>query len=105
MEINQRTIDEILESEKQLVLKGEERYGAYYTHAFNCAIFLTVFLKSADRTRWIFLSFLSQLKKHHTLALFSTLRLHQIQSTMDLRQVLEAGALAAFAIANPEPTH
>ncbi len=47
----------------------------------------------------------SQVKKHHLLALFSTVRLHQTQSTMDLRQVLEAGSCAAFAIANPDPSH
>ncbi len=47
----------------------------------------------------------SLLKKHHTLSLFSTLRLHKVQSMMNLRQVLEAGAAAAFAIANPETHH
>jgi hypothetical protein len=49
--------------------------------------------------------FLSQVKKHHMLALFSTVRLHRIQAMMNLRQVLEAGAAAAFAIANPEQEH
>ena len=44
------------------------------------------------------------MKKHHLLALFSTVRLHQAQAAMDLRQVLEAGSLAAYAIANPDPT-
>jgi hypothetical protein len=44
-------------------------------------------------------------KKHHLLAVFSTVRLHEVQSTMNLRQVLEAGSCAAFAIANPDPRH
>lgn len=39
------------------------------------------------------------------LALLSTVRLHKVQSMMNLRQVLEAGAAAAFAIANPEMQH
>jgi hypothetical protein len=39
------------------------------------------------------------------LALLSTLRLHKVQSMMNLRQTLEAGAAAAFAIANPEREH
>src|SRR5258707_12270979 len=47
----------------------------------------------------------SLMKKHHTLSLFSALRLHKMQAMMDLRQVLEAGAAAAFAIANPETDH
>jgi hypothetical protein len=49
--------------------------------------------------------FLTQVKKHAMLALFSTVRLHRVQALMNLRQVLEAGASAAFAIANPEHVH
>jgi hypothetical protein len=45
------------------------------------------------------------MKKHHMLALLSTLRLHKVQSMMNLRQVLEAGTAAAFAIANPGLEH
>jgi len=41
-------------------------------------------------------------RKHHTVALFSTVRLHRIQAMMDLRQTLEAGACAAYAIANTD---
>jgi hypothetical protein len=51
----------------------------------------------------IFVLFLSQVRKHHTLALFSTVPLHRIQAMMDLRQTLEAGACAAYAIANTDP--
>jgi hypothetical protein len=47
----------------------------------------------------------SQMKKHHTLALFSAMRLHRVQAMMDLRQVLEAGASAAFASGNPGQEH
>jgi hypothetical protein len=39
--------------------------------------------------------------QENMLALLSTLRLHKVQSMMNLRQVLESGASAAFAIANP----
>jgi hypothetical protein len=105
MPFKQSTIEEIVDSERLMVLNGRERYGAYYEHALNTSLFLTHFVKSIDPDRWIFGSFLALLKKHHMLALFSTLRLHQVQSMMDLRQVLEAGACAAFAIANPEHDH
>lgn len=47
--------------------------------------------------------FLSQVRKHYALALFSAVRLHHVQAMMDLRQVLEAGACAAYAIANTDP--
>jgi hypothetical protein len=49
--------------------------------------------------------FFALLKKHHLLTLLSTLRLHKVQAMMNLRQVLEAGAAAAFAIANPGVEH
>jgi hypothetical protein len=48
-----------------------------------------------------FLIFLSQIRKHHMLAILSAARLHHVQMVMNLRQVLEAGATAAYAIGNP----
>ena len=44
----------------------------------------------------------SQLKKYHLLAVFSFVRLHQVQGLMNLRQVLEAAVDAAFAVAHPD---
>ena len=41
------------------------------------------------------------MKKQQFLAFLSALRLHNVQAMMNLRQVLEAGAAAAYAIANP----
>ena len=46
--------------------------------------------------------FLAQIRKHHLLAHFSAVRSHHIQAMMNLRQVLEAGSCAAYAIANPD---
>ena len=66
---------------------------------------MTQFLKSIDPHMFVFGGFLSLAKKHHTLAVFSALRLHKVQAMMNLRQTLEAGACAAFAIANPDPAH
>ncbi len=103
MEIKQRTIAEIAETEQLLLANAHERYPVYYPHALEASLFLSNFVKSVDADRSVFAMFLSQVKKHHTLALFSTVRLHQIQARMNLRQVLEAGASAAFAIANPGP--
>jgi hypothetical protein len=53
----------------------------------------------------MFGGFFSLMKKHHMLALLSIVRLHKVQAMMNLRQVLEAGAAAAFAIANPDQEH
>jgi hypothetical protein len=96
---------QVIESERLMVLTAPERYGMYYTHAFEASAFLSNFIKSLDGDRLVFGRFYSQIKKHHLLALLSTVRLHGAQSTMNLRQVLEAGACAAFAIAHPEPSH
>ena len=105
MEFRQSTIGQILDSEREAVVTASARYGGYFDHAFACSTFLTQFLKSIDANRHIFASFVSQVKKHHFLALLSTIRLHKVQSMMNLRQVLEAGACAAFALVNPEHKH
>ncbi len=105
MEFLQRTIGQIIDSEREMVLTAPQRYGKYYDTALECAVLLTQFLKSIDPDRWVFGSFLSLAKKHHTLALFSAVRLHEVQAMANLRQTLEAGACAAFAIANPDHAH
>lgn len=53
----------------------------------------------------IFARYFALMKKYHMLALLSVVRRHKVQAMMDLRQVLEAGTAAAFAIANPQNEH
>ncbi len=101
MEFKQETVEDILESEKQMILFGEERYGSYFKNAVEFNNLLGEFIKSIDPECFIFAMFMAQIKKHNTLAIFSTLRLHHIQAMMDLRQELEAGSCAAYAISNP----
>jgi hypothetical protein len=105
MDFKQKTIDDLIESEHLMLSTAPQRYGAYYTIALDVSVFLSSAVKSVDRDHATFVRFLSQVKKHHLLAVFSTVRLHQIQAMMNLRQVLENGACAAFAVANPEPAH
>lgn len=102
MEFKQSTIGEILNSEHEAVLTAPLRYGRHYDNAFQISVFLTGFLKSFHESRWVFGSFLGQVKKHQMLSLFSIVRLHKVQAMMNLRQVVEAGACAAYAIANPD---
>ena len=102
MDFKQSTIGEILDSEREMVLKGAELYGEFFVNAADFNHLLNEFLKSVDRDLFIFTAFLSQIRKHHTLALFSTVRLHHTQAMMDLRQVLESGTCAAYAMRNPE---
>jgi hypothetical protein len=105
MDFKQTTFDDLIESEHQMLSTAIQRYGAYYTIALDVSEFLFSAVKSVGRDYAIFVRFLSQVKKHYLLAVFSTVRLHQVQAMMNLRQVLENGACAAFSIANPEPTH
>jgi hypothetical protein len=105
IEFPQRSIEEIIASEREMVLAAPQRYGKYYDTALQCSVLFSRFVKEITRERWIFISFLSLAKKHHALALFSAVRLHKIQAMMNLRQTLEAGANAAFAIANPDHGH
>jgi hypothetical protein len=100
----QSTICQIVNSEREMVLTAPDRFGEHYVIALDCVRFATQFLKSLDPDRWVFAKFQALAKKHLALALFSTVRLHKVQAMMDLRQAMEAGASAAYAIANPEHT-
>lgn len=102
MEIKQDTIQDILETEKLLAEQAEKIHGEYATHAADFGSLLGYFAASVDPDRLMFAAWLAHLKKHYYLAFFSAVRLHHTQTTMDLRQVLEAGSWAAYAIANPE---
>ncbi len=103
MEFKQDTIGDIIESEKQIVLHGAECYGDYFINASEFSNLLNSFIKSIDGpTKFIFVAFLFQIRKYLTLALFSAVRRHHIQSSMNLRYVIEAGQWAAYAMGNEE---
>lgn len=99
MDFKQNTIQEILDSEREMFLLGEKRYGDYFINASEFNSLLNDFIKSVDKPdRAIFVLFYSQVKKHHTLALLSAIRLHNVQCGMDLRQTIEASQWATYAL-------
>jgi hypothetical protein len=103
MNYKKSTVGEIIDSERQMILDGDKNYGEYFINASEFNNLLCNFIKSIDDIeKFIFVVFLSQIKKHHTLALFSAVRQHHIQASMNLRQVLEAGAWAGYAMGNKE---
>ena len=106
MSYPQSTLEEIIDSERAMLLDAPRRYGQHYEHARATTMYLTLCIESValDRVE-MFGRLFSLMKKFHTLSVFSALRLHKVQAMMNLRQVLEAGASAAFAIANPETNH
>ncbi len=86
-----------------MVLAGAKRYGEFFENASGFNNLLNNLIKSIDKPdRFIFILFYSQVKKHHTLALFSALRLHHLQAGMDLRQTVEAAQWAAYAMDSPQ---
>jgi hypothetical protein len=105
MTFPQSTLEEVIESELQMVLKANDRFGKYWTTARESSIFLSRCIASFDHDRMHFGRFVAILKKHHMLAILSAVRLHKSQAMMNLRQAIEAGASAAFALANPEDKH
>jgi hypothetical protein len=101
----QSTIVEITDSEAAMVHTAEERFGEYYRNAWLTSVLLSRCVVSIDHTRMHFGRFLALAKKHHSLAVLSIVRLHKVQAMMNLRQTIEAGCAAAFAIAKPEGEH
>ncbi|HEY2710148.1 MAG TPA: hypothetical protein VGI95_19050 [Caulobacteraceae bacterium] len=89
------------ETEAGLVRRAPPRYGDYWENARLFSWLLADFVKSVSVDREMFVRWLSQAKKHQALAVLSTARLHAVQASMDMRQVLESGAYAAYALANP----
>ena len=105
MTFPQSTLEDLVESERQMVLGAEARFGKYWVAARESSILLSRCIDAIDEDRMHVGRFNAILKKHHLLAIMSTVRLHKSQPMWNLRQVLEAGAHAAFAIANPDDEH
>jgi hypothetical protein len=105
MTFPESTLEEVVESERQMVVQAYDRFGNYWTTARESSIFLSRCVTSFDHDRMNFGRFVAILKKHHMLSILSAVRLHKSQAMMNLRQAIEAGASAAFALANPEDKH
>jgi hypothetical protein len=98
----QSSIEEIVDSERAMIRDGEARYGRHYKLAQTSTMYLTLCIESIDADRSdTFGRLISLIKTHLMLAFLSALRLHHVQAMMNLRQVFEAGAAAAYSIANP----
>jgi hypothetical protein len=89
VEIKQSTLPDIIDTEHRLTLAARERCGNFYAQAESATAFLSLFIESVPPTLPIFARFWSLTKKHHLLAMLSTVRLHHVQAMFDLRQSLE----------------
>lgn len=97
----QSNLTEIIESEHELMATAPKMYGEFFDHALESYKLLQSFVVTIKDEGWLFVAFLAHLRKHSLLALLSTVRLHHVQAVMDLRQVLESGANASYALGNP----
>jgi len=101
--IEKYSILDISEEEHKLVVTAREKYGEVFDTAHELVKFLTNFMESINRETYVFMSFLSLARKSLLLALLSTVRMHQVQTQMNIRQALEAGVKGAYALAFPDP--
>ncbi|MBB4517237.1 hypothetical protein [Paraburkholderia fungorum] len=92
------SIEEFSHIEHQMVVSAEERYGDYFTTARDVSLLLSNIISWPTKDCDIFLRFLSQMKKSHTLSLMSLVRQHRIQAKMTLRYFLESTVHAAFSL-------
>jgi hypothetical protein len=86
----QSTLEEIVESERSMFFDGEARYGRHFNCAHAATLYLSSCVKSVDDDRSdTFGRLFSLMKKQHTLAFLSALRLHHVQAMLDLRKFLK----------------
>jgi hypothetical protein len=100
--MKQSSLSEIIKLEYKFLSGAPQKYGDFSNHAIESYKLLQSFIVSVNSEGWLFIAFLSSLKKHHLLAFFSAVRLHHVQVVMNLRQILESGANASYALANPD---
>jgi hypothetical protein len=93
-------LDSFSQQEHQKIIDAELKYGDYYVSAHCATILLSNIMLWPVTDCDVFIRFLSQMKKHHTLSLISTIRLHRIQAKMNLRYFLESTANAAYSLAH-----
>ncbi len=96
------TLKDILEKEHLLASDAVDKYEDDLNNVMGFHRLLNTCIDSAGADANIFMIFMNQVKKFHLLAVISFFRQHRVQGLLNLRQVLEAGALAAFALENTE---
>jgi len=89
---------EIIISENMMLLEANKKYGPYFNSACETIKLSNDFIKEINPEHYIFALFMSQFNKYLTLSFLSAIRLHYIQSMMNLRIVIEAGTNAAYAL-------
>lgn len=96
------TLDNLVQREAEFFNTADQRLGWPVAMARDATLLLSTFIASVSAARHMFIRCMAIMKVHHTLAFMSTLRLHHVQTMMNLRQAAEATSNAAFALAHPD---
>jgi len=100
--IENYSIFDISEEEHNLILSAKNIYGKIFSNADELVKFVSGFIESVDEETYIFVSYLSHTYNSLLLALLSAIRMHEVQTAMNIRQALESGAKGAYALAFPK---
>lgn len=95
-------IEKLSNDENEMVKKAHADYGEIFDTAESSIALLLECIESCDQETSIFSQYLSQVRVSLALALLSTVRRHEVQAYMMLRQALESSVLAAYGLYKPE---
>lgn len=87
--------------ENELIRNAGKDYGSVYNNSHNLIGFVWSFISKVDDISYLFVLFLTQVRKDLTLSLLSIVRKHVVQANMMLRHALESSCLACYGLANP----
>jgi hypothetical protein len=94
------------EKEHKLVMTAREKYGQVFVTLNELIRFLLQFFEiDKPLEGFIFVLYLFLTRNSLFLCLLSAVRLHQVQAALNMREALEAGARAAYALVFTERNH
>lgn len=96
------TLTEIIEGEHDKTLNALNKYGNNFAHNLSVFQLLENFFAEFNAQQDIFPRLYYSTRNFYLLTLFSTIRLHHVQSSLNLRQLIESGTDAAYSIAFPD---
>lgn len=93
------SIENLSSQENELTKRAKQDYGKIFDNAHASVSLLWEFIDSVDKERtYMFMLFLSQVRKSVTLAMLSAIRRHEVQIYMMLRQALESACRAVYGL-------
>jgi hypothetical protein len=98
---NMYDLHEIADAEKALIEEAKKEYPKHFNHLQYAILLMHNCFVEAEADSIFFLTLKASIEKHLVLAALSSIRLHHVQTVLDLRYAAEAAAWAVFALAHP----